>query len=500
MTTANRVHLRPLLASALLVVAASSGLVMACYQDDSTGPGGRRPLSRVLLTDSPFPYDSVAAVEIYIESIAASETSDTTDMDEGDWVTVATPRRAVDLLKLQNGETELLGEGALPAGKYRAVRMLINTANSRIVGVRGNEERVNWHSSYGQPTLYALVEGGEMEVPESGADIVIDFDVGRSFVQEFPGSPFTFIPWIRAVNRAATGSIVGSVHASLLDGRSLPVANATITVFRGSAYSDESTWSVAATARTDAQGDYKVAFLMPGSYIVRAEAPGPRELAGTPNLFLHADTRNTTSVARGSDTPLSFALSEVDRSFLGIEGRFVLAPGDTTELSAVVSDANGWPVANPVVSWTSTDAGVATVTGSGRTARVAGIAEGTANVIARSGELADTVPITVTADGDPGTGGGGNSGVPVASLSITPASVGVAVADTIVFVATPSGADGQPLTNRSVAWSVSDSTVAYFISAQTGPPYAVFRARARGAVTVTAVSEGKTAIARLTVQ
>jgi hypothetical protein len=377
---------------------------------------------------------------------------------------------------------------------------VINTANSRIVGVRGNEEQVNWHSSYGQPTLHALVEGGEMEVPESGADIVIDFDVGRSFVQEFPGSPFTFIPWIRAVNRAATGSIVGSVQASLLDGRSLPVANATITVFRGSAYSDEGTWSVAATARTDAQGDYKVAFLMPGSYIVRAEAPGARQLAGTPNVFLHADTRNTTSVARGSDTPLSFALSELDRSYIGIAGQFALAPGDTAELSVVVSDADGWPVADPVVNWTSTNPGVATVTGSGRTARVAGITIGTTTVIARSGELADSVPITVTDSGDPGTGGGGNSGVPVASLSITPASVGVAAGDTIVFVATPIGSDGQTLTNRTVTWSVSDSTVATFMSARSGPPYAVFRARAQGAVSISAICEGETAIARLTVQ
>src|SRR5215208_7267503 len=93
MTTAPTARLRPLLASAFLVVAATSGLLSACYRDDSTAPGSRRPLSRVLLTDSPFPYDSVTAVEIYIESIAASEKSDTTGMVEADWVTVATPRR-----------------------------------------------------------------------------------------------------------------------------------------------------------------------------------------------------------------------------------------------------------------------------------------------------------------------------------------------------------------------------------------------------------------------
>jgi len=339
-------------------------------------------------------------------------------------------------------------------------------------------------------------------VPAGGANIVIDFDVGRSFIQDFPGAPFTFLPWLRAVNQAATGSITGTVQASLLDDTSAPIPNATITVFRGSASSHESTWSVAATARTDAQGDYKVAFLMPGSYIVRAEAPGPRKLGDTTSRFLHADTRTGASVARGGDTPLSFSLGEVDRAFLGItpDSGYALAPGDTAELSVVVSDSKGRPVANPAVSWTSTNPDVATVTGNGPTARVAGIALGTANVIARSGELADTVPVTVTTDPDPGSGGGGNSGVAVGSLSITPAGVGVSVGDTVVFVATPLGTDGQPLTNRAVAWSVTDSTVAYFVSPPSGPPYAVVRGRARGTISVVAVCEGETAIARLTVQ
>ena len=494
-------RLKPLLAATAVAIAALA-FVTGCYEDDSTGPNSPGPrLSRILLTDAPFPYDSVSAVEIFIESIAASESSDTTGLDEGDWVTVATPRRAVDLLELQNGETELLGEGQLPAGKYRAIRMVIKTAASRIVGVHGNEVQVNWQSSAGQPTLYALVEGGQMDVPENGANIVIDFDVGRSFLQEYPGGPFTFLPWLRAVNEAATGSITGSVQASLLNGGSAPVPNATITVFRGAANADEGTWSVAATARTDAQGRYKVAFLMPDNYIVRAEAPGVRQLPGTTEQRLfHADTRTGTSVAQGIDTPLSFTLTEIDHSFFGISsGRFVLTPGDTTDLDVVVTDAHGRPLDDPAVSWTSTNPAVATVIGNGRTARVAALAVGRSDVIARSGEMADTVPITVTTDTTvvnvppPPTG-------PVASVSITPARLGVTVGDSATFVATPRTADGQPVTGSPVAWSVSDSTVAYFMSAPSGPPYAVLRTRARGAVTVTAVCEGKSATATLTVQ
>jgi len=70
--------------------------------------------------------------------------------------------------------------------------MVINTARSRILRRGGVEAQVNWQASTGTPTLYAYVEGGEMQVPDQGADIVIDFDVGRSFREDYPGGPFTF--------------------------------------------------------------------------------------------------------------------------------------------------------------------------------------------------------------------------------------------------------------------------------------------------------------------
>jgi len=77
-----------LLAAALLVGA-------SCYKDDTTSPTNRKPLARVLLTDAPFPYDSVASVNVYVASIDASSDLDTTG--GGEWVRVATPDRAFDL-------------------------------------------------------------------------------------------------------------------------------------------------------------------------------------------------------------------------------------------------------------------------------------------------------------------------------------------------------------------------------------------------------------------
>src|SRR5205814_3882122 len=102
----------------------------ACYQDDSSnGPASRKPLAKVLLTDAPFPYDSITSVNLYVVRIEASAQLDTV---RGDWVVVAEPRHTFDLLQLQQGTTAFLGEGEIPAGEYHAIRMTIDTSLSSV--------------------------------------------------------------------------------------------------------------------------------------------------------------------------------------------------------------------------------------------------------------------------------------------------------------------------------------------------------------------------------
>jgi len=61
-------------------------------------------MAKVLLTDDPFPFDSVQSVQVYIVSIAVSTHPDTgTSADSMHWATVAAPHRQVDLLTLQQG-------------------------------------------------------------------------------------------------------------------------------------------------------------------------------------------------------------------------------------------------------------------------------------------------------------------------------------------------------------------------------------------------------------
>ena len=49
-----------------------------------------------------------------------------------------------------------------------------------------------------------------MAIDENGEDIVIDFDVGRSFLPDGSTGGFLFIPFLRAITRAGSGSIEGN--------------------------------------------------------------------------------------------------------------------------------------------------------------------------------------------------------------------------------------------------------------------------------------------------
>src|SRR2546426_3819979 len=92
--TLRRILTMPRLSLALLAV---TMIAVACYQDDTRALGGviREPTAKILLTDAPFPFDSVQSVQVYIVSIAVSTHPDTgTSADSMHWVTVAAPHRS----------------------------------------------------------------------------------------------------------------------------------------------------------------------------------------------------------------------------------------------------------------------------------------------------------------------------------------------------------------------------------------------------------------------
>ncbi len=378
------------LSLALLAVAT---ITAACYQDDARISGNSPAAkAKVLLTDDPFPFDSVQSVQVYIVSIALSTHPDTgTSADSMQWVTVAAPHRQVDLLTLQQGLTDSLGVGTVRADQYKAVLVTINVDSS--AGIRfknGSAAVVRWNGS-GQESYGSFVEA-PINVPDTGAVIVIDFDVGRSFAYNQLGDgAFDFFASIRAVNRGATGNISGTVTHDTSAGPVGPVANATVSAWGGG----PSNWYILSTGKTDAAGHYRLAYLLPGTYIVGVEPPSGSNFSSALD--------SNVAVNRGAETTHNVTLSAF-RGDVFILGASSMLANHTNRLEATVVNAQHQQDTLASVVWQNLDTavlGLVTYVDTARVARVTSKAVGTGRIVASSGSLADTLVIHVVPDSTP---------------------------------------------------------------------------------------------------
>jgi hypothetical protein len=274
-----------------LALGLSGVLVLTSCNTSETGPQSpAEGQTSVFLTHAPFPFDGVSRVDVYIESIALAVSADTSDAGPP-WVTVATPNRVFNLLDLQNGSTALLGGAVVPEGQYQAARVIIDPDRSSITDSDGHvivtttapgTPGINWQAKGQNPSLFALVEE-PMAVDQNGTDIVIDFDVGRSFLYDGDGG-FTFIPWLRAITRSGSGNIAGMVRRG---DSGDPVANAAVSI-HVALDSGTTLGPVIATSRTGGDGAFTASFLRPGRYQVQAEDLGGQKLSDIKRVEVQA--------------------------------------------------------------------------------------------------------------------------------------------------------------------------------------------------------------------
>lgn len=475
---------------------ATLGLVVGCGEgsteivdDPLAAPAAQ---TRILLTDAPFPYDAVGSVDIYIVRVAVSTTADTgTSADDQAWITVAEPRQRYDLLTLRDGQTALLGEFPLSAGQYKALRLVLNADSSRVTWKNGTEALVSWQGG-GEMSLNSVVEGA-IDVPDEGARIVIDFDVGRSFaVRTGPAAELLFFPYLRAVNEASTGAIVGMVYGAQGDLGVIPVGGGTVSVFRGDTAQPPGTWSLAATAPVDSGGRYAVHFLQVRDYIVQASPPAgtgwqPGTIGPVPVVAGDTTIAHVVLGGRSGGTGIGY---------IRIAGDTSLAVGQNAFLFAAVFDANGDSVVTDAVTWSSSDTSVARITlpvgrTQSQTATVTGVSVGTALITALQGTRSGVVAVSVGDTLPP-------SLAPVASVELSPASQTLTVGDSAWVRAVLRDSAGAELSNRVVTWAISKANVLR-IDGQFGH-YLIFTAITADTVVVTGTSEGKSSAAVVAVR
>lgn len=258
-----------------LFVAYIAGAIALTGCSDSSGTG-TGTLS-VRLTDAPFPFSEVASVDAFIVRVDArkAEPTDAEAADESNqegWTTVATPNALVNLLDLSDGKTTNLGATTLPTGTYNGFRLIIDPSQSSMTLKDGTHPDIKFPSA-GQSGIKVQLDQ-PIELTENGSVMTLDFDVGRSFVTRGNNARngFIFRPVVRAVAQDITGSVTGSVRATSATGAGVP--DATVEVLTaGSLLTDADPTHVVRTAKTDANGDFRIAFLLPGTYVLRATPP-----------------------------------------------------------------------------------------------------------------------------------------------------------------------------------------------------------------------------------
>jgi len=245
----------------------------ACSDSSGTGSG----LLTVRLTDAPFPFSNVSSVDVFVVRIDA-RTAEPTDAEASDesiregWTTVATPNALVNLLDLRNGTTTNLGAATLATGTYNGFRLIIDPSRSSITLKDGTHPAIQFPSAGHSGIKIKLDE--PIELTKDGSVMTLDFDIGRSFVMRgnSAANGFNFRPVIRAVAQDITGSVTGSVRATTATGAAVPGATVEV-LTAGSLLNDADPTHIVRSTSTDANGNFRVAFLLPGTYVLRATPP-----------------------------------------------------------------------------------------------------------------------------------------------------------------------------------------------------------------------------------
>jgi hypothetical protein len=223
-------------------------MVIGC-SEDSDSPSTINPTSGhlvVRLTDAPTAYDEI---NITFTELNVNH--------ENDWYSILLDSAmTVDILQWNNGQSIVLGEGDLPPGAVKEVRLIIDRAT---IVVNGTEYPMDIPSGAAsglkvkvQPEL--VIEAGATYV------LVLDFDAQKSVVTTGPPhnpKGYKLNPVIRAIAEATTGSISGTVTNP--DAYAVAVAV------------DSNGTDIGSTVADSLTGAFMIGFLPAGTYSVEVE-------------------------------------------------------------------------------------------------------------------------------------------------------------------------------------------------------------------------------------
>ncbi|RRQ48108.1 DUF4382 domain-containing protein [Maribacter algicola] len=244
-------------------------LATSC-SDDSPNMDGTGRL-RVQMVDAPFPFDQVAEANVTVFKIDArlKEGTRVSDDDQSlvedseelssPFIVLMEEEIPLNLLTLVNGTTANMANLDVPAGTYDLVRVYVKGVN--VVLKDGTEYELKVPSG-DQTGIKVFINPGLTVVGGLSADLLLDFDVSKSFVAKgntkIAGgiNGFNFKPVIKASNISKAGTLKGNV-STLVEETPLGLEGALVEIFNE---------TDTLTTFSDIDGNYMIMGIPAGSY------------------------------------------------------------------------------------------------------------------------------------------------------------------------------------------------------------------------------------------
>jgi hypothetical protein len=294
---------------AWLMAATSAVFIAGCGGSGSYGGAATGSLG-VSLTDAPAcgfdnVYVTVSKVRVH-QSNTATETS-------AGWSDITlNPARKIDLLSLNNGAFDNLGETPLLAGHYTQVRLVLDP-NANSVVLAGSVAEIPLVTPSAVQTGIKLIHQFDV-LSGQRVDLMLDFDACQSIVKRVNGD-YALKPVIRVIPFAMNG-IGGFVDNALLGSNVMVTAQQNGVIVQSTAPA--------------ATGEFFLSRLAPGNYDVVITADGRAT-----GVVTTVPIASTTSVVDVSDSTARITLP-VSATHIA-SGTAVLNPASTTEVAYVAA-------------------------------------------------------------------------------------------------------------------------------------------------------------------
>lgn len=225
------------------------------------GSAGSVGTLRLALTDAPA--CGYNAVNVTIQKVRVHQSSTADPMTAQGWSEIVlNPARRVNLLTLQNGVLDELGQLPLASGKYTQMRLVL--ADNDSTNPLANSVKPTGGSETALTTPSGQQSGVKANVnidiaADKMADFVIDFDACKSVVTAGNSGKYLLKPVVSVIPRYVSG-VAGSVDASLV------AAGANVSLQQGG--------MVVKAAAPGTDGKFLLRPVAPGSYTLVLTAPG----------------------------------------------------------------------------------------------------------------------------------------------------------------------------------------------------------------------------------